>query len=954
MAQFSTSHSVPTTRCRADIRQDDGVWQRGRLRARWFVAGLVLAGLAVLLGVVGFVLRAKSLDAAASVAQLVSLLSLAPLVVSVVVWARGRTVAAQLPLERAADELAEQLRQLWESAATERGLRSAAIDLRWEWSHQRVTGPVTQAVAGAGGTRFAPLPGIAAVTAEQLRSGFLGDLHLVYGGLDSGRLVILGAPGAGKSGAAIRLLLDALKHRSSIKTIKDRFRAPVPVLLTVHGWDPSGVQSFKDWLMFRLVRDNDLLRAPAYGRDTVIRLIEGGHLAVILDGLDEMPEPLRQVALRALDEQATFRLVVLTRSEELVKAVSAGRHLQGAAALELCPVGPEQAAKYLESCQLSPLPGPWRRVVDHLNKHPGSALAQALDTPLMLTLVRDIYYLGDRVDELTNSDSDQFATREAIENHLLAKALPAAYTQRPGQPASPYTVDQAQKWLGALARSMNDEGTRDLAWWQVSRRVSVWPRALFTACLLCLAYMITSGLGNGILGEFGPSSGFLENVIPGVAFGLVHGPTYALLIGLGYGLVSMPNKRPLEKPGQIWWSETGPRTHLTVGFVIGFGTLIAIVVNKINLGFLGGKFIVEFSGGLGKGLLMGVGDGLVKGLVIGLGFMLAAGFHGPWSSVRNRTRLPVGLAFGLFVGLLVGLVAGLHKTLIFFSPVSGLVTGLYKGLISGLGYGLVVWFGRRLPLRPDRLLWNRADLRTILIVGLVIYLVIGFEWGLVFLLVVGLGGRRPRQLSRPRWTKTNLRTDLIVGLGGGLATGLILGLTQIRIGRELVFGYGFGLQDAFVVGLVGLLTALLVGLGRPSPDATSPVGPRSLWRRELGLGAGLGLVIGVGFGILIWWVKGSVSGLAEGVQIGLGAGLVSSATWSTMLASAQLWRRGQAPVRLVRFLEDARTRNILRTVGPLYQFRHARLQDWLAETTESLPMARECAGARMSARCCSR
>jgi hypothetical protein len=32
----------------------------------------------------------------------------------------------------------------------------------------------------------------------------------------------------------------------------------------------------------------------------------------------------------------------------------------------------------------------------------------------------------------------------------------------------------------------------------------------------------------------------------------------------------------------------------------------------------------------------------------------------------------------------------------------------------------------------------------------------------------------------------------------------------------------------------------------------------------------------------------------------------------------------------MRFLEDARERGVLRTVGPVYQFRHARLQDLLA------------------------
>jgi hypothetical protein len=32
----------------------------------------------------------------------------------------------------------------------------------------------------------------------------------------------------------------------------------------------------------------------------------------------------------------------------------------------------------------------------------------------------------------------------------------------------------------------------------------------------------------------------------------------------------------------------------------------------------------------------------------------------------------------------------------------------------------------------------------------------------------------------------------------------------------------------------------------------------------------------------------------------------------------------------MRFLEDALRRDVLRTIGPVYQFRHARLQDRLA------------------------
>jgi hypothetical protein len=37
----------------------------------------------------------------------------------------------------------------------------------------------------------------------------------------------------------------------------------------------------------------------------------------------------------------------------------------------------------------------------------------------------------------------------------------------------------------------------------------------------------------------------------------------------------------------------------------------------------------------------------------------------------------------------------------------------------------------------------------------------------------------------------------------------------------------------------------------------------------------------------------------------------------------------------MRFLEDGRGRDVLRIVGPVYQFRHARLQDRLAEQAKT-------------------
>lgn len=116
--------------------------------------------------------------------------------------------------------------------------------------------------------------------------------------------------------------------------------------------------------------------------------------------------------------------------------------------------------------------------------------------------------------------------------------------------------------------------------------------------------------------------------------------------------------------------------------------------------------------------------------------------------------------------------------------------------------------------------------------------------------------------------------------------------------------------------------------------APVPLSPPSSWRRDQAFGLAVGLVLGLGLGLafspgvkhLAWLAAGLVDGLIFGLVWGLSFGM----TWTASLAFAQLALRWHTPARLLRFLDDARQRDVLRTVGPVYQFRHARLQDRLA------------------------
>ena len=675
---------------------------------------------------------------------------------------QASTAVSGQELGRLADLLAGAVDEQWTRAAGERGLlEPEPLPVRWQRPAAPVAGPVAAAVASK---RFPPLPGLRAVGQQRLRAGEIRDLHAVYGGLGSGRLVIAGAPGAGKSGAAVLLVLAALRHREQLPE-QDWPRVPVPVMFTLHGWDPKR-QPVQDWLATRLSQTYSLLTGRG-GVVTAAGLLAAGKVAVILDGLDEIPEQLRPVALRALSQQATFRVVVLTRSAEMAAAAAQGL-LQGAAAVELQDIDPVTAAGYLTRVQLDPAPLGWRALTGRIRRSPDSPLAHALSSPLTLTLVRDTYRSGDDIRELLHfcDDADRRVSRDDIVDYLLDRVLPAAYAPRPGDPPPRYDLQTGQHALRCLAARMNKDGTRDLQWWRIYEWAPAVPRIIATG----LAFGLTAGL------------------LAGLGFGLPFGLTVGLLAGLVFGLPVRFRGEPSQLPTVRWRQ----------------------VLRSPALAYV---------------LTAGITAGLAVGLAIGLTVSLAGG-------------LAAGLAVGLAVGLTGGLTAAFSRPgTDNASPLSPL-TSWRSNRAYGLGFGLTVAFA--------------------------------------FGLAVGLTSGLP------------------YGLAHGLAVGLAVGLT-VALAFGLLGGRAYGLAAGLLVGLTfGLPAGLTAG-------------------RPVGIAAGL------------------AAGLAFGIVLGSAGGLMYTSTWSASLTFVQLATRWHTPIRLMRFLEDARSRNVLRTVGPVYQFRHARLQDRLAD-----------------------
>ncbi|MGH3832603.1 MAG: hypothetical protein ACRDRS_19545, partial [Pseudonocardiaceae bacterium] len=632
-----------------------GRWARDRAP---LIVGAVLVGGAIAGAGWAYHLSPAGRSGALSPAQFVVALGGVLVAAITLLVSVGRRPPAR-SVDALAALLAEAVEGQWRQAATERRLLTPdPIPMHWSLSDLAVTGSVAAAVgAPESPPAFPPLPQRARITAADLHAGGgRAELYRVYAGLASGRVVVVGAPGAGKSGTAILLLLDALDHRGRLDD-SQRARVPVPVLLTAHGWDPN-TRSVRDWLRDQLATTYPLF---AHRGEAATLVAARDKVALILDGLDEMDEKLRPAALQALSD-APFRVVVLTRSREIVQAASR-TWLAGAIAIHLHDVTASQAAEYLQRARTGPPPEGWTDLLTRLGEHPDGVLARGLSTPLTLTLLRDTYQAGDDVRELL--DPTRYPTTDTIERDLIARVLPAAYTPRPGRPPPRYTEKQARQTLSFLARKMGKN--RDLAWWCIPRWTAAAPRVL--------AYFVATVAAGEIAGELtGWLTGWLmDALLVGLICGLAGGLTQARAVKRGIG-------EP-RRVGALNWHvifESFPR-------LFGGGAGFALITSLISW------------------LRVGLRIGLVIGLIAGVMIVLAAGFAIGLTDRGTGAGLPMdprmawrndqisGLVEGLLGGLAFGPTIGLFVSLA-FGLASGLKGGLTYGITAGLTFVLLTGY----------------------------------------------------------------------------------------------------------------------------------------------------------------------------------------------------------------------------------------------------------------------
>jgi len=602
---------------------------------------------------------------------------------------RRREAHNNLNLSEVADHLASAVRDQWTDEAGMRRLNDPyPLPVSWVAADAALMDDweVIQKLASSGVGWPSPPPTGDWATGPMDLAGCENDIVDVLNSVPTGRLVVLGEPGAGKSMLMVRLLLDLLVRRAS--------GGPVPVLVSLASWNPADkVKSLKDWFAEQLYIAHPALNAEvsagARTQSLVDALLHARLIIPILDGLDEIPEAGRRQAIAKMNDSPVMggSFVVTCRTEQYRKSVrpikDAEVTLRAAAAVELSQLDAESVGKYLTVDARPTRASLWAPVLQSLGTQ--SPAGQALTTPLMIALARTIFNPRPGEDEAEANDpghlcDPRLADRPAVESYLFDGFITATYRGQSGR----WTMQQIERWLAFLARHLEYKIKKpNYAWWELYQAV---PEAVLVAGMT-VTVALSSGLGLWLLS--GPVVGALTFLLvstvsgsilaekehsdalpsPGVEFRIVRSAWAVALICLAG--IYYATSRPVGN----WLTKTIPalfHIHVTPKFIA--------QAESPTFGLGVSSFIVLIATGA-------VGITLVAGITSKPGFLAEA--TDPAESLqRDRSAaVQIILAAALLAGISGSLVLGTKHGSI------GFVEGFFGGAAIGISGGLLfsIW-----------------------------------------------------------------------------------------------------------------------------------------------------------------------------------------------------------------------------------------------------------------------
>jgi len=493
----------------------------------------------------------------------------------------------------------------------------------------------------------------------------------------AGKLLILGAPGAGKTTTLLELTRDLCDRAQG------NINEPIPVLLNLSSWKDDN-QTIVKWLVAEL-NDKRGVRV-----DIGSHWLENRQLLPLLDGLDELEPERQERCVQAINQflQQAYcpkYLVVCSRRDEY-ELFNTQLHLNGAVCLQ--PLTYAQIHDYLVDVGR---PEVWQSI-----KNDSEQLKLA-KTPLLLSIMALAY------EELLLQEWQKHNSPEARRRYLFD-----AYVERMmkrdikhrwyGKDKEP-SPEKTKHWLVWLTLRLKDESRDEFI---IEQMQPAWLQTRVQKQIYHVGIGLIGGLIVGLIGGLIIELSSTDHR-DGLLFGLIIGTMSGLILGFQQKI------KPVET---VKWSGMKVRSGLIYGLICG------LIYELVSWPFF--TLIHSSDLDLTKVVFHALTEAPGFGLFGGLLGALIGGISGPDIEKRTvpnqgirRSTVNTGI-FALFGWLIFGLIVVLFKSL--FTQVninaytlisSGLLGVLIGGVVPGtaciqhLTLRLILWWTGCIP-------WNYA------------------------------------------------------------------------------------------------------------------------------------------------------------------------------------------------------------------------------------------------------
>lgn len=275
----------------------------------------------------------------------------------------------------------------------------------------------------------------------------------------SGKLLILGSQGGGKTTTLLELAQDL------VEIAQANFEQPVPVILNLGTWK-NNKQTIPDWLICQIKSKYDI------SQKSIKLLVNNQLILPLLDGLDELDLGQQELCLKAINqwlssENRPKNMAVCTKLEDYKKCRTKLR-LHGATFLH--PLHEQQIQKYLVGCRSKEL---WEMLKDE------PQFLELAKIPLLLNIMILAYEeLLIQAWKRLNSDQER---REYLLNAFVRRMLTWNLKSRYYKEGKEPRPEKARPWLVYLSQKMNaaketevEPDKLDQTWLQTSGQKSLY------------------------------------------------------------------------------------------------------------------------------------------------------------------------------------------------------------------------------------------------------------------------------------------------------------------------------------------------------------------------------------------------------------------------------------------------------------------------------------------------